>query len=383
MPPDGVVPISPADPVGSPRLAAALASGEAEAIGRALRMDIVVVPLVRAADGTTQIRVTRTDDGRLDLVLFSSSSTLAQFLHDASAREFDVRRGPELAPFLEAHRANLARVVFDPAGPHPVAAPVDAVIDALRHRPDDDEVGWITQSDTGSGARDEASPVAGDVSPAGDVSSAGNVSPAGNEAPPSGTAGDPVDYRWAMPLRGWVRVVPDELRGYPDRMTSQLAKAARRLPRAQRDAVAAWVTATALAAAREDALREVASISEGRGDGAFVIVATRSWHPAGPSSDGDFDAAVARLAAGLNGDDELVSSGDAFVAPTVRHTRTVVDPSVSDGQVAIVEYLLAFPGGRGFCRARFLTPQSGRRADLVRETAPIVAGGQWVTRGAR
>lgn len=360
-PPGGALPVGPDDPIGSPRLAAALASGDEEAIGRALRMDVVVVPLIRGADGTTQIRVVRSD-GRLDLVLFSSSSSLAQFLQDAATREFDVRRGPELTQFLEANRRELARVVFDPAGPHPVAAPVDAVIETLRPRADDDEVGWIAQSAPPS-AEGAASPRAGAAGPA--------------------PSRETVDFRWAMPLRGWVRVVPDELRGYPGRMTSQLARGARRLARAERDAVAAWVASGSLEAARDASLREVASLTEGRGDSGFVVLATRTWHPAASSPGGDFDTVVARLAAAQGPDDELVSSGDSLVGRSVRHTYVTADPSAPDGRVVIVEYLLAFPDGDGFCRARFLSPHVAHRADLVRLTAPVVAGGQWVTRTAR
>lgn len=358
--------VGPGDPVGSSRLAAALESGDAEAIGRALRMDVVVVPLIREPDGSTQVRVTSSADGRLDLVLFSSSAALAQFLEDAPSREFEVRRGATLVPFLEAHRASLARVVFDPAGPHPVAAPVDAVIDSLRPRPDDDEVRWITQGD--------------DTTISAEAKAAASVAP--HDAPtPVDAPQTAVDFRWAMPLLGWTRVVPDDLRRHPDRMTSQLAKAAKRLPRPARDGTAAWVASTAIAAARDEGLREVAATGEGRRDEGWVIVATRTWHPAVPGSAQDFDATVARLAAGLHDGDQLVSSDDAFIAPTVRHTVTAADPSSPGGWITVVDYLLAFPGGGGFCRARFATPQPDRRDDLVRVTAPIVAGGQWVTRG--
>ena len=131
--------------VGSPRLAAALAAGDADGIARALRLDVVIIPLLRGEAGDPRIRVFQSaehEDGRFRLALFSSVPALAAFLAGDEERGFDVRRGADLIPFLTQNRELLEGVVFDPAGPHAVGAPVDAVIAALQPR-DDDLVEWI------------------------------------------------------------------------------------------------------------------------------------------------------------------------------------------------------------------------------------------------
>lgn len=146
---DDPIPVGPDAAVGSPRLAAALAAGDADGIGRALRLDVVILPLLRGESGTPQIRVFQSADaesGRFRLALFSSIPALAAFLAGDEERGFDVRRGADLIPFLDQNRDLLDGVVFDPAGPHAVGAPVDAVIAALQPR-DDDLVDWIVGSD--------------------------------------------------------------------------------------------------------------------------------------------------------------------------------------------------------------------------------------------
>ena len=175
-----------ADAVQSAPLAAALASGDAEQIGRALRLDVVVVPVVRAADGEPLIRVFQPQGGSVELMLFSSSAAFAAFLAGDPNREFDVRRGTDLAGFLHQQRSTISRVIFDPAGPHPVAAPIDAVLDALRPRPDDDDVTWVT---------------------------------GGVEAP-----GRVVDFRLALPFSGWDREVPADLAAPRSRAAARLVK---------------------------------------------------------------------------------------------------------------------------------------------------------------
>lgn len=147
---DEPIDVTPDAGVGSERLAAALATGDADEIGRALRLDVVIIPLVTGADGERQIRVFQPQAadsadgaGSYELALFSSVPALANFLAGDPNREFDVQRGAALTPFLEENRALLGRVVFDPAGPHPVAAPTDAVLAALAPRDDDDLVSWV------------------------------------------------------------------------------------------------------------------------------------------------------------------------------------------------------------------------------------------------
>lgn len=140
------IPVTPDTELGSARLAAALADGDADAIGQALRLDVVLIPLLTATSGERQIRLFQTLPNSslgYELALFSSLTALIAFLADDPNREFDVRGGSALAPFLRENSTRITRVLFDPAGPHPIAAPVDAVLAALEPN-DDDLVEWVS-----------------------------------------------------------------------------------------------------------------------------------------------------------------------------------------------------------------------------------------------
>ncbi|MEC5168590.1 hypothetical protein [Glaciihabitans sp. GrIS 2.15] len=44
----------------------------------------------------------------------------------------------------------IERVVFDPAGPHPMMAIVDDVLQSLQPQPGDDDVAWVASAPGGS-----------------------------------------------------------------------------------------------------------------------------------------------------------------------------------------------------------------------------------------
>ena len=123
-------------------------------IARALRHDYIIVPLMRGADGDRRpgsSRRTDPDGERAwELCLFSSTKAFADFVAGDPQREFAIRTGSSLAPSSRQYQDLLRRVVFDPAGPHPVQASVEDVLAALaagprRRRP----VAWITAPETG------------------------------------------------------------------------------------------------------------------------------------------------------------------------------------------------------------------------------------------
>lgn len=134
----------------SERLAAALAAMDPAAIGRALRQDFVVVPLMRGPEGETQTRVVEAGDPegdrRWELHLFSSSQTFAAWIgENTDAGEFALQRGTSLIPLLDAYGPILRRVLFDTAGPHPVQVAPEDVRASLEPQPGDDDVRWITE----------------------------------------------------------------------------------------------------------------------------------------------------------------------------------------------------------------------------------------------
>lgn len=151
--------VGPGNDVGSEPLARALAAQDVAAIGRALRHDVVVVPLMTTPEGETLNRVFEAPEGSArpyEVCLFSSTATLAAFLSDAPQRRFAVQRGAALVPFLEQHAGVIERVVFDPAGPRPMTATPQDVLLVLAPQTGDDDVAWVTR-----GGADRGTPGSG------------------------------------------------------------------------------------------------------------------------------------------------------------------------------------------------------------------------------
>ena len=124
----------------SQALADAVLDADLEAVGRALRHDVVIVPLL-LSDGEPQLRVAKTSAGHV-LPLFSSSDAARNAFGPEAP--FAVQFGADLRPMLERNRELLAAVLFDSAGPRPMRLAVDELIEALKPRPDDDQVAWVT-----------------------------------------------------------------------------------------------------------------------------------------------------------------------------------------------------------------------------------------------
>lgn len=124
----------------SQALADAIVDGDLEAAGRALRHDVVIVPLL-LSEGEAQLRVAQTSAG-LVLPLFSSSEAARGAFGDGAA--FAVQLGSDLRPLLSRNRERLSSVLFDSAGPRPLRVGVDELIAILEPRDDDDQVAWVT-----------------------------------------------------------------------------------------------------------------------------------------------------------------------------------------------------------------------------------------------
>ncbi len=124
----------------SEALASAILDADLDAVGRALRHDVVIVPLL-LEDGEPQLRVAKTSAG-LVLPLFSSSDA-AQAAFGADA-PFAVQFGSDLVPILERIGATLSTVLFDSAGARPLRTTPDELRAALEPRPEDDQVAWVT-----------------------------------------------------------------------------------------------------------------------------------------------------------------------------------------------------------------------------------------------
>ncbi len=143
-----------AEAAGSSRLRDALVARDVEAIGRALRHDVVVLPLlVDPATGDQQIQVVGIpgdgpDPVGLQLCLFSSGAAYERFIGDAPQRAFALVRGDAVRDALRTHGAALTQVAFDPADDHAMAANPADVLAVLEPQPGDDDVAWLLDGAT-------------------------------------------------------------------------------------------------------------------------------------------------------------------------------------------------------------------------------------------
>ncbi|MEE6272336.1 hypothetical protein [Georgenia wangjunii] len=347
-----VLPVDPSSDVGSERLAAALAARDVPAIGQALRHDYVVVPIVRGPGGETQVAVYGSGEspGSYELCVFSSAATFAAFVADSPNREFALRTGTSLAPVLTEHRALLGRVVFDPAGPHPVQASVEDVLARLEPEITDDDVAWVA----GTG-------------------------PAPDEGPVADRA---VGLDLALPDDWFVLDVTD-----PGTVEKQAARLVRRQLRgvpaspALRNELTRWLT-TAGTTASADGGRFLAFLLRRNADAALALTVTMFWHELGPEIGGrsHFDALSERLRSTRGADDELVTAETA-AGPFVRHTRiTQGAKEVGGGDISLLvtDYWLPFPDRRGLCHLSFTSPHVDLREPIQLLCDNVVLAGAWV-----
>ncbi len=343
------LPLDPTEDVGSARLAAALAAGDVPAIGQALRHDYVVVPLTRGPAGEPQVRVFDMGRGGYELAVFSSVASLAAFLGEAPEREFGLRRGSSLAPFIEAQRGLLRRVSFDPAGPHPMSADVEGVLAALAPQLTDDDVAWV----------------------------------AGTRADGAGPSPESRVYALDMPLqRDWFPVDLTD----PGRLEKELSRQVRRAAgslgagRAVRGELTRWLVAAGESAAAGGG-RFLAGVLR-RHEGIVVgLSLTMYWHELGPEIGGrsHLDLLTDRLAAQPGPE---ITAGRTAHGPYVRHTRVSPAPDGAPVPLLVTDYWMQFPDRRGLCLLRFTSPQLVLREGLQALSEDIVHRATWVTEPA-
>lgn len=343
------IPSAAAADVGSARLAEALAAADPVAIGRALRLDFVVLPLMRGPQGETQTRVVAAADPdgerRWELHLFSSSQTFAAWVADnADAREFALQRGAGLASLLDAYLPLLRRVVFDAAGPHPVQAAPEDVRASLEPQPGDDDVAWITQEPE-FGLR-EGERVGGlDLFLGDDWAQIDLSSPASIDADVAA-------------------LVDAQLKGVPQAPVL-------------RGQLTAWLRQSARTAAGAGG-RSMAYLTRRTADAAASVAVTVYWQELGPAPAGGHLAAMgARLDAAKGPQDQLVAASTA-AGPLLRLTTRRIGPAELGGRpVGVVDYWLQFPDGHGLCLVSVSTPHV-EQLDEVRKLADaIVLAAAW------
>jgi hypothetical protein len=347
------IPVAAVPEVGSERLAAALAAQDVPAIGQALRHDVVVVPIVRGPDGETQNRVFEPPAGSTrpyELCLFSSARTLAAFLRGAPDREFALRRGDTLAPFLERHADVLERVVFDPAGPHPMAASVADVSALLVPQPGDDELAWVTGPDPEPARpEDRLRSVGFDLR---------------------------LPEQWAVIELDDADARARQVRELVRRQTRVLGDRGARL----RQDLRAWLESAGERAVSAGG-RLQAFLLEHDDRAALALSLTVYWHELGPELGGSphLERIENRIRAGLAEGDAVVGA-ETTAGPLLRHVRERRGAPEVGGEghaVLLVDYWLASPDRRGAVQLAFSTPHVAARAAVLRLTDNVVLATGW------
>ncbi len=319
--------------IGSERLALALANGDVLGIGQALRHDYVVVPLTRSGQGDSKLLVTAfTDDEgrqRYELPLFSSAQTLQLYAGTEQNTEFAVRLGASLVAVLEQNSTVLDRVLFDPAGPHPMTATAGDVLASLQPRVGDDEVAWAASSGS-SVELEQLLEVAGQVHPVA------------------------IDIR--LPV-SWTQVDIDlaDIEGVAKKFYP------RRFAKSNRRGMERFITLVVAAAATVHARFLAVTVLPIDGEPLGVALST-NWHEIGPAI-GDVSH-LDRMAERLGGEPGASGSG--------RYIRVT-------GDRALVEYWLEFPDQRGLATIAFTLSSGIPTPAVLAMTDRIVESATWVS----
>lgn len=345
------IPVEAAPDVGSERLAAALAAQDVPAIGQALRHDYVVVPITRGPSGESQIAVFGGGDedapGTYELGLFSSAAAFAAY--EAPTKEFALQQGASLAPFLEQHRGTIGRVVFDPAGPHPIKASVDDVIAILQPRPTDDDVAWAAS---------------------------------GGAEPEAAAAGRAVGLD--VPLgEDWATIDLGDQKAMDKQVAALVKRQLRSVPanRVLRAQLTRWLGTSARTAAGAGG-RFMAFLVRRTEQAAVALNVTMYWHELGPEIGGrsHLQTIIERLRARQRPGDEL-SGAETAAGPFVRHTHVREGAAEVGGEgmsILVTDYWLLFPDRRGVALLSFASPHLELREQIQLLTDNAVLGASWV-----
>jgi len=363
------LPAAGSEEVGSARLRKALEERDVEAIGRALRHDVVVVPLVLdEASGTHQIQVVGTPaqgdtPAMVELCLFSSSAACSRFLAEAPERSFTLRRGSDLAPFLAEHHASITRVAFDPAEPHAMAASPEDVLAALEPREDDDDVAWLLEQD------------------------AGNPDAPLSDRVPERTLADGLEGMDVVGLEiplpaAWVTLDltdPTRMRTHVDGLVDRQLDGLEVSPALRAD-LTRWLTVLCERASQARA-SSMAFLVERTENEALALTLTMYWHSLGPAigSPSHLEPVAQRLA--RLDDGGTVLRAETAAGPLVRHervTRGGEELGVEAQQVLVIDYWLERPDGLGLATASFSTPHVNLAEHVRTLTDALVLEGGWV-----
>ncbi|MFC8797983.1 SseB family protein [Promicromonospora sp. NPDC057138] len=366
--PDGQRPpasVAPRSDVGSVALALALATGDRAAVGRNLRDDVVVVPILDREDGTPQVQVFPTPEGSdkpYQLHLFSSTQTLSAFLQDAPDRAFSLRRRDSLAPFITRHGAALQQVVIDPAGPSAMTFEVKEVLAALDPEPPaDDPTGLFDE--TGTGISGEALHALGTVDD------------------PGGYRGIGIELNlpdhWAMIELDEPEQRERQIREIVKQQTVKLGDRSAPLRRDLREKM------IEVADKAEAAGGKIMAYLLLPGDAATLALnLTLYWHDLGPEA--GTASHLQRVQDRLNSDlgqEGVLTRTETLSGPFLRHIRQSQGAEEVGGQdlpLLLIDYWAEAPGKQSIARLAFSTPHIGIRDEILRLTDKVLFSTEWI-----
>lgn len=335
--------VAPATDAGSPELAAALAAGDREAVLNAVQLGWVVIPVLRSDTNAVQLRAFDGLDPQrpgLELPLFSSVATLNVFLAEDQQREFEFVRGSSLGETL-ANSESLIRVLFDPAGPHAMAADVDEIITALARAP--------RMEAASQGVRDSDRALDLDL---------------------------PLGDDWLrIDLTATEEDLAAQVQTLVERQVAGLAVGA-----PLRIQLAQWLRRLARTATQGGG-RETAFLVRRTDDAALALSVTRYWQRLGspPKNSSHLDA-VARRISTRHPEGKLVAA-QLPAGRLIRQVRVDVNPALTGADpipVLSVDYWLDFPDHRGVCLVAFSSPHVDLEDNLLSLTDEIVASSTWL-----
>ncbi|MFC8597710.1 SseB family protein [Isoptericola sp. NPDC057191] len=369
--PAPTVPAGPGSPgatsrfgAGSPSLVLALAAADRGAVGRALRDDPVLVPIVHREDGTPQVRVFPAPDGSARpyaLCLFSTTDSLQRYLADDPVRAFSLRRRDSLVPFLHRHGAVLDRVVVDPGVPHAMTLDVTDLTDALGHSDDADATGLVDTSGAGIGIEGLHAMASVDE--------------------PGGSRGIGIELNlpdhWALIELDDEALRDQQIRAIVKQQGAALGDRGAGLRRDLREQLTAVATKAAAAGGQVMAYL----VLPGK-DAALALNLTLYWHDLGPEAGGVshlqriHDRLHPRLAPG----DELTTT-ETLSGPFLRHVRVATGSAELGGQdvpLLLVDYWAPAPGAQAVARLAFSTPHVEIRDAILSLTDKVLFATEWL-----
>jgi hypothetical protein len=361
-----IMPIAPLADVGSETLAAALETGDSEAISSALRNDFVVVPVVARLDAPPRLRLFRGPSGEeqsYDLCLFSSAKTYATFLGESAERDFTIRVGRTLVDLIPGNE-DIQRVVLDPAGPVPRTASVETVLSGLVPQAGDEQFDWFADSD-------------GDDS---DIVDDALVDQFAANADSEETV---VDFDLRL-MSQWFRLhvrdhqlCQSEIKRLVDQQTRTLSDQGASL----RADLRRWLASTAKRTA-DSGGRLMAFLLTRSTHLAFALSVVVHWVDVPPSRSGLplLDMKAVDLEAALKQGDGLVRA-QSEAGPLLRYTHVQKAPAEIDQErnpLLLVDYWLERPDRQGLVKISFSTPHVNVGQSLLTLTDTTVLNGAWV-----